>query len=82
MQIYAVSHKQRTTTCLSLRNNTACCIPLRDLRYLRENIHARVLNLLAQMKPHISHTDHADNRRQPPNSNNLMNHINLSFSAK
>ena len=23
---------------LSLRNNTACCIPLRDLRYLRENM--------------------------------------------
>ena len=37
-------------TCLSLRNNAACCIPLRDLRNLRENIHARVLNLLAQMK--------------------------------
>ena len=26
-------------TCLSLRNNAACCIPLRHLRYLRENIH-------------------------------------------
>ena len=25
------------TICLSLRNNTACCIRLRDLRYLREN---------------------------------------------
>src|SRR5574344_2693499 len=23
--------------CLSLRNNAACCIPLRHLRYLREN---------------------------------------------
>ena len=34
-----------TTNCLSLRNNAACCIRLRDLRYLRENIHARVLNL-------------------------------------
>ncbi len=26
-----------TTICLSLRDNAACCIPLRDLRYLREN---------------------------------------------
>ena len=26
------------TNCLSLRNNAACCIPLRDLRYLRENM--------------------------------------------
>ena len=37
--------------CLSLRYNAACCIPLRDLRYLRENIHARVLKLSAQKKP-------------------------------
>jgi hypothetical protein len=28
-----------------LRNNAACCIPLRDLRYLRENKHARGLKL-------------------------------------
>ena len=33
------------TNCLSLRDNAACCIPLRDLRNLRENIHMRVLNL-------------------------------------
>ena len=26
-----------TTICLSLRDNAACCVPLRDLRYLREN---------------------------------------------
>ena len=25
------------SNCLSLRDNAACCIPLRDLRYLREN---------------------------------------------
>ena len=31
-----------------------CCIPLRDLRYLRENIHARVLNLSAQRNPNVS----------------------------
>ena len=65
------------TTCLSLRNNAACCIPLRDLRYLRENIHIRVLNLLAQMKrpilPLISQI-YADE---------TQNHTNykLSFSA-
>ena len=39
------------TICLSLRNNAACCIPLRDLRYLRENIHMRVLNQSANKKP-------------------------------
>ena len=38
-------------TVFSLRNNAACCIPLRNQRYLRENIHMRVLNLLAQRKP-------------------------------
>ncbi len=27
-----------------------CCIPLRDLRNLRENIHARVLKQLAKKK--------------------------------
>ena len=37
-----------------LRNNVACCIPLRDLRYLRENIHIRVLNLSAQRNPNVS----------------------------
>ena len=40
-----------TTNCLSLRNNAACCIPLRDLRYLRENIHIRVLNQFTNKKP-------------------------------
>ena len=41
--------KPKTTlispNCLSLRNNAACCIPLRDLRHLRENNHTRVLKL-------------------------------------
>ena len=50
------------------------CIPLRHLRYLRENIHARVLNLLAQMKPNKSHADLAD---KPQNQTNYK----LSFSA-
>ena len=43
--------QQPQTTCLYLRDNAACCIPLRNQRYLRENIHMRVLNLLAQRKP-------------------------------
>src|SRR5574344_2065595 len=54
--------------CLSLRNNAACCIPLRDLRHLRENIHMRVLNLLAQIKPQKSPADLADLRRQNTNT--------------
>ena len=49
-----------------LRNNVACCIPLRDLRYLRENIHASVLNLHCTKKPHVSPADFADSRRQNP----------------
>ena len=53
------------TNCLSLRNNAACCIPLRNLRYLRENIHTRVLNLLYKETP-MSLADHADDRRQTP----------------
>ena len=53
------------TNCLSLRNNAACCIPLRNLRYLRENIHTRVLNLLYKETP-ISPADFADLRRQTP----------------
>ena len=55
-------------TCLSLRNNTACCIPLRNLRNLRENIHMRVLNLLAQIKPQsipqISQITQTNNKQQ------------------
>ena len=39
---------QPSPTCLSLRNNAACCIRLRHLRNLRENIHARGLNLSAR----------------------------------
>ncbi|WP_374293243.1 hypothetical protein, partial [Paenirhodobacter enshiensis] len=33
------------TNCLSLRDNAACCVPLRHLRHLRENIHPNLLNL-------------------------------------
>ena len=49
--------------CLSLRNNAACCIPLRDLRYLRENIHIRVLKLLHKEEAPVSLADYADLRR-------------------
>ncbi len=37
--------------CLSLRDNAACCIPLRHLRDLRENIHCNLLNQYTQTKP-------------------------------
>ena len=40
-----------TTKMKYLRNNAACCIPLRPLRYLRENIYASVLNLLYDETP-------------------------------
>ena len=40
-----------TTNCLSLRDNAACCIRLRHLRDLRENTHARVLNLYCTNEP-------------------------------
>ena len=56
--------------------------PLRDLRNLRENIHMRVLNLLAQMKrpilPQIPliYADKTQNNKTALTSNNL------SFSAK
>ena len=43
--------KQPQTTCLSLRDNAACCIPLRDLRYLRENTHPNLLNQYTQKNP-------------------------------
>ena len=50
------NHKTTLTSpnCLSLRYNAACCIPLRDLRYLRENIHARVLKQLHRLNPSVS----------------------------
>ena len=66
---------QPSPTCLSLRNNAACCIRLRDLRNLRENIHMRVLNLLAQIKPQKSPADLADLRRQNTNSKTTITAI-------
>ena len=67
-----------TPNSLSLRNNAACCIPLRDLRNLRENIHIRVLKQSPkkepQCLPQISQI-YADE---------TQNHTNykLSFSAE
>ncbi len=54
-----------TTNCLSLRDNAACCIPLRHLRYLRENTHTSVLKLSTKETP-MSPADHADDRRRTP----------------
>ncbi len=45
---------QPSPTCLSLRNNAACCIPLRHLRYLRENKHIRVLKQFAKSPQKVS----------------------------
>ena len=71
--------KPKTTlispNCLSLRNNAACCIPLRDLRYLRENIHIRVLNQSTKKKPQYLSQIYAD---EPQNHTNYK----LSFSAE
>ena len=44
-----------------------CCIPLRHLRYLRENIHASVLNLLAQMSPKVSRRSRRFTQTKPQN---------------
>jgi len=51
------NHTNRTAsrTCLSLRNNAACCIPLRNLRDLRENNHVRVLNQSARKQNQAPH---------------------------
>ena len=51
------------------------CIRLRDLRYLRENIHMRVLNLSTQKKPKYFPADLADLRRQNTNSKTTITAI-------
>ena len=67
-----------TTNCLSLRDNAACCIPLRDLRYLRENIHPNLLNLYCSNETPVSPADLADLRRQTTKhqNNKTSNHNN------
>ena len=61
----------RFPICLSLRNNTACCIPLRHLRNLRENKHVRALN----RNPKVSRRSRRL-RRQTTN-NKQQNILNL-----
>ena len=39
------------TNCLYLRDNAACCIPLRNQRYLRENNTQEYPSYIAQTKP-------------------------------
>ena len=62
------NNKTSTTTlptqnCLSLRYNAACCIPLRHLRYLREN-NTQEYSIYCTNETPKSLADHADNRRQ------------------
>ena len=55
--------------CLSLRYNAACCIPLRDLRYLRENTRKRTQTIRTEETP-MSPADLADDADKPQNNNN------------
>ncbi len=83
------NHKTALTTpnCLSLRNNAACCIPLRDLRDLRENTHPNLLNLSAQKKPQclpqisLIYADKTQNHINPTNCLSLRNNAALLHSS-
>ena len=56
------------SNCLSLRDNAACCIPLRDLR---ENIHIRVLNLYCTNEtPEVSRRSRRSRRLTQTNHKN------------
>ena len=61
--------KPKTTTTsqtvFCLRNNAACCIPLRNQRYLRENIHMRVLKIYCTNETPMSPADLADDADEP-----------------
>ena len=48
---------------VSLRNNAACCIRLRDLRHLRENTRKSTQSIGTE-ETHVSPADLADYRRQ------------------
>ena len=48
---------------VSLRNNAACCIRLRDLRHLRENTRKSTQSIGTEETP-MYPADHADYRRQ------------------
>ncbi len=70
-----------TQICLSLRDNAACCVPLRHLRYLRENKHASVLNQSTQKKPQclpLTPQIYADKQQNPKTA---LASNKLSFSA-
>ena len=69
-----------TPTCLSLRNNAACCIPLRDLRNLRENIHVRVLNLYCSNETPMYPADLEDLRRQTTITSRFEYYLELYYS--
>ena len=60
------------------------CIPLRDLRYLRENIHIRVLNQFTNKKPQclpqislITQTKPKTTKQQQPQNNNTRQPVFL-----
>ena len=82
-QIYAdeTQNNINLTTCLSLRDNAACCIPLRDLRYLRENIHMRVLNLSAQRNPSVSRRSRRFTQTKPKTTLTTQNCLSLRNNA-
>ena len=58
--------------CLSLRNNAACCIRLRHLRYLREN-NTQEYSMYLHKETPVSPADLADLRRQNPKQQNSLN---------
>ena len=73
-----------TPICLSLRNNAACCIRLRNLRNLWENIRKRTQSICTNEIP-ISPADLADDADEPQNNKTTKTALtptNLSFSAK
>ena len=58
------------------------CIPLRNLRYLRENIHARVLKQSAQTKPQCIPQISQIYADKPQNNKTALTSNYLSFSAR
>ena len=79
------NNKQQTTkqplpqtNCLSLRNNAACCIPLRDLRNLRENNTQEDSINPHKRNPNVSRRSRWFTQTKPQNHINY----NMSFSAK
>ena len=58
-------------TCLSLRNNAACCIRLRDLRNLRENNTQEDSIYIAQMNPNVSRRSRRLSQTNHKTQNNI-----------